>query len=120
MPTPLSSWIFWIFALAAFPVLFIVLLSTPWFAQRKRQRDILRTGQASIGTIVAMDEIPMPRGAPRYDVTVEFTSPDSLEPLRCRINLSSGETDKLGVYSQVAIHYKQQFPIQAVIDELVR
>lgn len=119
MTTPLSAWAFGIFALAVFPGLFILLLWAPWLALRKQQRAILATGQAATGTIVAMDEIRMPRGAPRYDVTVEFTSPDSPEPVRCRINCSSGETDKLGLYSQVRIHYLQRFPSEAVIDEFV-
>jgi hypothetical protein len=118
--TPVSTSIFAIFALVAFPGLFILLLLTPWFALRRGQRDILATGQAATATIVAMDEIQMPRGAPRYDVTVEFTPPDYSAPVRCRINCSSGETNKLGVYQQVAIHYKQHFPIEAVIDDLVR
>jgi hypothetical protein len=117
--TPVSTWAFALFALGIVPGLFILLLLAPWFALRKQQRDILKTGQATTATIVAMDEIQVARGAPRYEVTVEFTPAYTSEPVRCRINCSSGQTNKLGVYQQVAIHYTQQFPAEAVIDEFV-
>jgi flagellar biogenesis protein FliO len=40
--------------------------------------------------------------------------------VRVQLALGARDTDKLAVYQQVPIHYRDQIPIVAVIDQLVR
>jgi hypothetical protein len=107
--------------LAVVPAIFLSLVLGPWRAQRRDQRDILANGQSAIGTIVAIDVIYRGKGGITYGVTVEFTPPDYPEPVRTQIRYAgSREVDKLGVYQQVPIHFREQMPTEAVIDEFVK
>ena len=107
--------------LGVVPAIFFYVLLEPWRALRKERRDILVHGQAAIGTVVAIDEVYTGgRSGPRYAVTVEFTPPEYTEPVRFQINCGASQVTKLGVYQQVAIHYREQTPMDAVIDELVK
>jgi hypothetical protein len=49
-----------------------------------------------------------------------FTPAGLREPERVQLQLSSSEVDKLAVIQQVPIHYRDEIPIMAVIDQLVR
>jgi hypothetical protein len=54
-------------------------------------------------------------------VAVEFTPPEYREPVRFEMIFPGlSEVNKLGVYQQVPIHYREQKPIEAVIDEFVK
>jgi len=118
---PVSSWIFAFILLGVVPAIFFYVLLEPWRALWRERRDILVHGQAGIGTVVAIDEVYTGgRSGPRYAVTVEFTPPEYTEPVRFQINCGASQVTKLGVYQQVAIHYREQTPMDAVIDELVK
>jgi hypothetical protein len=108
--------------LAVVPAALFYIMFEPIRALKRERRDILAHGQKAIGTIVAIDEgSRLPKtGIQGYYVTVEFTPPEYREPVRFRMTFSGSEVNKLGVYQQVAIHYREQMPVEAVIDEMVK
>jgi hypothetical protein len=116
----MSSWIFVIVLLGVVPGIFLYILLEPMRALRKEQRDILAYGQKAIGTIVAIDERAAGRSIRSYVVTVEFTPPEYREPVRFELTFVGSEVNKLGVYQRVPIHYREQMPVEAVIDEFVQ
>jgi hypothetical protein len=118
--TLMSAAILWIVVLGVMGAAIFYLLLTPLRAIRKEQRELLSTGQAAVGTIVAMDAIAQGRGGTMYGVTVEFTPAGFGEPVRVQLQLSAREADKLAVYQQVPIHFRDQIPIVAAIDQCVR
>jgi hypothetical protein len=118
---PISSWIFVFALLVVVPAIFLYILLGPWRALKRQRRDIRINGKAAVGTVVAIDEISSAgRYGSRFAVTVEFTPPDYPEPVRSEINFGSSEANKLGVYQQAPIHYREQMPSEVVIDEFVR
>jgi hypothetical protein len=118
---PVSNWIFAFVLLGVVPAVFFYILLEPMRALKKDRRDILAHGQKSIGTVVAIDERAAGRSSLSYVVTVEFTLPEYREPVRFETIFSgSSEVNKLGVYQQVPIHYREQMPLEAVIDEFVK
>ena len=94
---PISSWIFAIVLLGVVPGIFFYILLEPMLALKKDWRDILVNGQAAIGTIVGIDEIPTAKYGTRYVVRAEFTPPEYREPVRFEMIFSgSSEVNKLG------------------------
>jgi hypothetical protein len=54
-------------------------------------------------------------------VTVEFTLPEYHDSVRFKTTFyRSSAVNKLGVYQQVPIHYREQAPLEAVIGEFVQ
>jgi hypothetical protein len=121
--TSISGGIFVLVLLVVALGILLYVLLAPLRAQKRELRELLLNGKAAIGTVVAIDQSPrdpMGRSGPRYDVTVEFTPTDYAQAVRFRINASEHEVSRLGVYQQVAIHYRDQIPVVGIIDELVK
>jgi hypothetical protein len=118
---PISDWIYLVVLLGAVPTVIFYFALEPARAQQGERRDILSNGLAAMGTVVAIiGGDPAPKGGVRYTVTVEFTPPGYPEPTQFAIELGSHAVNKLGIYQQVPIHYREQNPSEAVIDEFLK
>lgn len=95
-------------------------------AKREDEHDILVHGRAAIGTVIAVDEIAI-RGGLAWKITVEYTVSDQPSPVRLEMmapkiawTRNIKRIQDLNPGQKVAVHYREQWPSLAVIDDFVR
>ena len=125
MKTPLEiGLVVFTAALVAVPIALIIISGKK--SKRADEQDIMAHGRATLGTVIAVDEVSGPRGGHFWKVTVEFTIPDQPDPVRIELTapeIAWTKTVKriqaLNPGQKVPMHYREQWPTLAVIDDLV-
>jgi hypothetical protein len=125
---PLSNIVFLVLLLVVAPAFFFYLILAPYRAIQQEQKDTLLNGIAATGTVVAINNPVSAKGlGTMWVVSVEIKSLDLIDPVRFDATYGTWlfgwrkkRLEQLGTHQSVAIHYRNDFPISGVIDQLVK